>query len=51
MIKEQIRCPKCNKVLLRGYSMAIKSIMCKCGELIYLKKKNTQKVGVTDGTR
>ena len=44
MIKEQIKCPKCGKVLLRGYSMAIWAITCKCGHTIDLKK-NHWKVG------
>ena len=50
LIKEQIKCPKCGKVLLRGYSMAILEITCKCGHTINLKK-NHRKVGATDGTR
>ena len=44
MIKEQIKCPKCGKVLLRGYSMAILAITCKCGHTIDLKM-NHRKVG------
>lgn len=50
MIKEQVKCPKCGKVLLRGYSMAITAVICKCGATIDLKK-NSRKVGATDGTR
>ena len=43
MIKEQVKCPKCNKVLLRGYSTSIVSVTCKCGQIIDLKK-NLRKV-------
>lgn len=40
MIKEQVKCPKCNKVLLRGYSTAVISVQCRCGAFANLKKPN-----------
>ena len=49
MIKEQIKCPRCNKILARGYSMAIKTIMCSCGHEVIIKKP--KKDGVTDDRR
>ena len=49
MIKEQIKCPRCNKILARGYSMAIKTIMCSCGHVVTIKKP--KKDGVTDDRR
>lgn len=50
MIKEQVKCPKCHKVLLRGYSTAITTITCKCGQTIDLKK-NFRKVEEDYGKR
>ncbi len=38
MIKEQVKCPKCGKVLLRGYSTAVTQVICKCGKTIDVKK-------------
>lgn len=38
MIKEQVKCPKCNKVLIRGYSTAVLQVYCKCGKVIDLRK-------------
>ena len=46
MIKEQVKCPRCDKVLLRMYSTAIRTITCKCGCMIdmkYLDKKGDNK--------
>lgn len=40
MIKEQVKCPRCGKVLLRGYSTAIISVTCKCGYTVDLKHMN-----------
>jgi hypothetical protein len=37
MIKEQVKCPRCGKVLLRSYSTAVTSVRCKCGYTIDLK--------------
>ena len=37
MIKKDLKCPKCGKTLLRGYSATIYSVVCKCGGNIYLK--------------
>ena len=31
MIKKQVKCPRCGKVLLRLYSTATKSVTCTCG--------------------
>ena len=31
MIKKDLKCPRCGKTLLRGYSMAVLSVTCKCG--------------------
>ena len=31
MIKKDLKCPRCGKTLLRGYSMAVSSVTCKCG--------------------
>lgn len=38
MIKKDFKCPKCGKTLFRGYSPAIYSITCRCGEEIILKE-------------
>lgn len=38
MIKEQLKCPKCGKVLLRGYSAGVVSVTCNCGCVIRLKE-------------
>lgn len=38
MIKRQVKCPRCGKVLLRSYSTAIRSITCSCGNTIDMKK-------------
>lgn len=37
MIKEQVKCPHCGKVLLRMYSTAVISATCKCGCRVDLK--------------
>ncbi len=37
MIKEQVKCPRCGKVLLRAYSTAVTSVRCKCGYTVDLK--------------
>lgn len=37
MVKKDLRCPKCNKVLLRGYSGNIDEVHCKCGCIIPIK--------------
>ena len=37
MIKNDLKCPKCGKTLLRAYSMAVRSVTCKCGRTIDLK--------------
>ena len=37
MIKEQVKCPRCGKVLLRVYSTAATSVHCKCGYTVDLK--------------
>lgn len=37
MIKEQVKCPRCGKVLLRSYSTAVTSVRCKCGYMLDLK--------------
>ena len=50
MIKEQIKCPKCGKVLLRGYSMAVTSVTCRCGKTIDLRK-NLKKMEETYAKR
>lgn len=38
VIKRQVKCPRCGKVLLRSYSTAIRSITCSCGYYINMKK-------------
>ena len=38
VIKRQVKCPRCGKVLLRAYSTAIRSITCSCGNTIDMKK-------------
>lgn len=38
MIKRQVKCPRCKKVLLRAYSTAIRSVTCSCGYTIDMKK-------------
>lgn len=47
MIKEQVKCPRCGKVLLRGYSTAVISATCKCGYRVDLKhlEKHPEKKG------
>lgn len=45
MIKEQVKCPRCGKVLLRLYSPIVKSVTCKCGYTIDLKERNAKKNG------
>lgn len=41
MIKNQIKCPKCHRVLLRLYSNNVKSITCVCGHTIeFVKRKD-----------
>lgn len=42
MIKEQVKCPQCGKVLLRGYSTAIRSVRCNCGYVIDMKHKKKE---------
>lgn len=42
MIKKQVKCPRCGKVLLRLYSTAIKSITCTCGYTVSLKHKEAK---------
>ena len=37
MIKEQVKCPRCGKVLLRAHSTAVTSVRCKCGYTVDLK--------------
>jgi ribosomal protein L37E len=37
MIKKQVKCPRCGKVLLRLYSVQIKSVTCTCGYTIDMK--------------
>ena len=37
MIKEQVKCPRCGKVLLHAYSTAVTSVRCKCGYMVDLK--------------
>ena len=37
MIMKRIKCPKCGKYLLQGYSYAVISIGCSCGSYIELK--------------
>ncbi len=37
MVKKDLRCPNCNKVLLRGYSGNIDEVRCKCGCVIPIK--------------
>lgn len=46
MIKEQVKCPRCGKVLLRMYSTAVLTVTCKCGckvDLKHLDKKGDNK--------
>jgi hypothetical protein len=31
MVKQDLKCPRCGKRLLRSYSFHIKSITCSCG--------------------
>lgn len=47
MIKKDLKCPKCGKTLLRGYSAAIYSVSCRCGGTIYLKDNG--KVDMVEG--
>lgn len=42
MIKKQVKCPRCGKVLLRMYSTAVISVTCKCGYCINLKQQDTK---------
>ena len=37
MIKEQVKCPRCSKVLLRAYSTSVIAVRCKCGHWVDLK--------------
>ena len=43
MIKKQVKCPRCGKVLLRLYSTATKSVTCTCGHTTNLKHKEALK--------
>lgn len=43
MIKKQVKCPRCGKVLLRLYSTAIKSVTCTCEFTVNLKQKEEAK--------
>lgn len=43
MIKKQVKCPRCGKVLLRLYSTAVKSVTCSCGYTTNLKHKEALK--------
>ena len=40
MIKKDLKCPRCGKTLLRGYSMAVVAVTCKCGAHIDIKRKD-----------
>lgn len=35
MINKTVKCPKCGKVLLKGYTIKINSIRCTCGNVVY----------------
>ena len=43
MIKEQVKCPRCSKVLLRAYSTAVVTVRCKCGYWMDLKHPEKRK--------
>lgn len=43
MVKKQLKCPRCGKVLMRMYSRAVLSATCSCGCYINLKKDNKEK--------
>ena len=38
MIKKDLKCPRCGKTLIRGYSTSVAYIMCRCGAEINLKE-------------
>lgn len=42
MVKKQVKCPRCGKVLLRLYSTVIHSVTCSCGYTIDLKHMKSQ---------
>lgn len=37
MIMKRIKCPKCGKYLLQGFSYAVVSVGCSCGGYVELK--------------
>ena len=45
MIKKQVKCPRCGKVLLRCYSATVRAVMCPCGYILYLKQKEGKHSG------
>lgn len=44
MIKRQVKCPRCGKSLLRGYTTAVTGVMCTCGQYINLKTRKGETV-------
>lgn len=38
MINKRIKCPKCGRPLLQGYSYAVVGIQCSCGHYMDIKE-------------
>ena len=49
MIMKRIKCPKCGKYLLQGYSYAVIGVSCTCGHYVDLKNGRIQNDGEGNG--
>lgn len=38
MLKKDLKCPQCGKTLLRLYGTAVRTVTCRCGYRLELKK-------------
>lgn len=38
MLKKDLKCPQCGKTLLRLYGAAVRTVTCRCGYHLTLKK-------------